>query len=315
MFNKNIFERIFEYFNNNQELFREEWFLSKSVYNDIYRDEHVFWRRVFYNYYRYQLVARDNYNTDLDYGSGWGFFCFCLSGFGVKNVIGIEVDKKCFELATRIKQDLFPEKEITFINSGILDIKNEVDVIFFDNVISHVKLPIEYLYKAYSVLRYSGSIYIIDSNNGLQQLVKLRNKKLWKRDEKGLITERANFLKDLGVKQQEIEKLSYLSRGLGKEDIAFLISDYNKNKDISLKYLQEREDNLPSQYLSPPITNERIINPLIYKKILLDLGFECIKIRSVSLNHVKLANILNKLKLGLYFLPSFLIVAEKRRVP
>jgi hypothetical protein len=96
---------------------------------------------------------------------------------------------------------------------------------------------------------------------------------------------------------------------LRDEDIKELIRSNNIEE-----YLEKREKNLPAQWINPPIIDERLINPITYKKILVDLGFECVKISVVSYSYLKISLFLNWLKIGIFISPTFILNGSKRRV-
>lgn len=310
-FNKSIFDKLFNYLLDWKDFFLDKF--GKTVYKDVFVNEKIFWKRVNHNYEIYSFIDRNDKNVWLDYGSGWGFFAFCLAGFGANKIIGIDIRKNEIKIANKIKKDIFPNKDISFIHRSVLDYKEKVDVVSFNNVLSHVKLPIEYIVKSYNLLNYSGVISICDNNNSLSLKVQIRNRKLWKNNEEKLTKIREKIFTNMGINSSKARYYAKFTNGLSKEDCIKLISS-SSSKDID-HYLQNRERIMPTQWIDPDFVDERIICPFIYKQILFDMGFECIKIKPICFNFPKIASLLNTFKIGFLLLPAFHMVAEKRRLP
>lgn len=309
--NKDILSNLFDYFSSRRDFFYKKF--GHTSYAHIFTDKQAFWKHIEHNYKIFLYINQEGKNVWLDYGCGWGFWPFCLIAFGVQKVIGIDIRVDEIEIANKIKLDVFPRADVSFIRSAVLDSKNSVDVITFFNVISHLKLPIDHILRAYHTLAYAGIISIYDSNNSFSVKVGIRNKLLWQARESGLIQLRENLFRERGVNITQANYYARLSAGLSKEDIDALILCKDPAKVTS--YLQRREKTLPPQYNDPPIVDERKINPLMYRNILLDMGFECIKMKATCRLAPTLEQLLNILKIGFVVLPSFHIVAEKRRLP
>jgi len=309
--NKDILNNLFDYFSSRSDFFCKKF--GHTSYANVFTDKKAFWKHVAHNYKIFLYINQEGKNTWLDYGCGWGFWPFCLIAFGVKKVIGVDIREDEIEIANTIKLEVFPQADVSFIRSALLDCENGVDVITFFNVISHLKLPIEHLLRAYHTLQYSGILSIYDSNNSFSVKVWIRNKLLWQKRESGLIKLREHLFRDKGVDITRANYYARLSAGLSKEDINALMLCKDQAK-IEL-YLQHREKTLPPQYNDPPIVDERKINPLMYKNTLLDMGFECIKMKATGRLAPLLVRLLHILRIGFFVLPSFHMVAEKRRLP
>ncbi|OGF68262.1 MAG: hypothetical protein A2Y62_02750 [Candidatus Fischerbacteria bacterium RBG_13_37_8] len=285
---------------------------KNTIYKELFSHETIFWQRVNFNYRILSSIKKSNKTIFLDYGCGWGFFIFCLAAFGAKKIIGIDIRKNEIEIAKKIKDAIFHDYDIQFYHRSTLDYQESIDVMFFNNVLSHVKLPVEYLMKAYSILNYQGVISIYDNNNGLSLLVHYRNKRLWNRNEHELTKQRENIFMKNRLTAEKAQNYALMTRGLSEEDCLALLNDTEENIET---YLITRENVMPTHWLDSDIVDERIINPIIYKHILSDMGFENIDLRSDSYNYPISSNILNKIGIGLFIYPAFHMTAEKRRLP
>lgn len=101
----------------------------------------------------------------MDYGSGFGFTVFFMAAFGAAKAIGIEIDQKRVSLASSIKDAYFQNLNIEFrCKDGLNNPGEQLDAVLFQNVLSHVKLPIKTLVEATEALCYSGRLVIEDNN-------------------------------------------------------------------------------------------------------------------------------------------------------
>ena len=150
---------------------------------------------------------------------------------------------------------------------------------------------------------------IYDANNGLSLLSYYKRQKLWRLNKIKYYEDRIKIFLSFGIDKIYAEYYSQHTRSLGKEDIFYLVKSNNIDE-----YIKDKKNSLPPQFIEPPIIDERSLNPIIYRRILLDMGFECVNLSVHSYNYPKLAKILTHLKIGFLIMPTFMIIGSKRRV-
>jgi 2-polyprenyl-3-methyl-5-hydroxy-6-metoxy-1,4-benzoquinol methylase len=295
-------------------LLMKETIGENTVYESVLTDYNTFLRRVEYtrHIFDYADSHHKEFHNILDYGCGWGYFVFVLSIFEEGNYWGIDIREQEVQLAEKIRQDVFKNKNINFIHSPALCIHQSYDVVYFNNVLSHVKIPLQQLFEATRALSYGGTLLIYDNNNGLSLFVRLRNKLLWKNDEKYLSKERLMLIEHEGINGPDAQSISVKTNGLDRHDLELLLRTSSRRE--ILEYVSHRSLTDPSQMFDPPIVNERVMNPRFYKKILGELGFEEVKYKASSYNHYFLCEHFNLFGLLIFLFPAFILRATRRKM-
>lgn len=227
----------------------------------------------------------------LDVGCGTGYTSIYFASAGAKEVVGVDSRLSKIE-AFKAFISFLPEDvrtRIKVVRSSITNIeyKDYFDIVFAQEAISHIvdEAIFERLFK---MLRTNGVLYITDGNNMLCKKYKNLIFEYWDRCENGPPGVIVGCHTDVGVAYKDIRKKliqKWFGDKLGKDEINILTNNTAYLYGDSLRetcelYIQNRV--FPMQkyiYGTCPIQPEhgyymeKIFNPYVLRKKLLDIGF------------------------------------------
>lgn len=154
----------------------------------------------------------------LEIGSGNGFTCVLFGLLGASEVHGIEVMPEAVRVAEQVKREVDARLPVFFQRGDAalpLSFPDaSFDALLLIEVISHVVAPSvsEFLREMVRVLRPGGVLYIQDGNNARSWKRRRENFEIWKRFEKGPITEGGETVHSHRIAKPYVEMRADIAR-------------------------------------------------------------------------------------------------------
>jgi ubiquinone/menaquinone biosynthesis C-methylase UbiE len=257
--------------------------IARDVHPDFIRYFSEYLERGNIDSYHRQIaayVAESGFHGSvLDFGCGFGLAGLCMRSLGVNDVTGADLVPGKYETAQKIA-DYVGCDRIRFVQSddNLAFEDASFDGLFIKDALSHFYEDSPFLAHAYRVLKPGGILMIVDDRNSLSPLSVRNTHQIWEVSESGSPEQ----TKKLGIpRNYTVQRFEFLQTHFAEIDPARLQEIAEKyrgytNEEIGnwLKGGALGEKRAPCVGPSG-IVQERLINPLVLKRQLQQLGFEC----------------------------------------
>lgn len=218
----------------------------------------------------------------IDLGCGFGVMTILFRLFGVKHVVGIDLDNEKVQVANKIIQEVGIDNVCIYqgdvLTSGLPS--ENFDVAIANEVISHIQDLNRFFEEIHRILKRGGRLYISDGSNALDLRGRFLRRRYWKSMEYGPVNPKMGLeipYKEMRkeiikkhfpqVREPELSLLAEITRGLWGKEIHEAVLAFLEGKPFKKSLDFPYRNPLTGEY------PEREFNPFTLKRDLERKGF------------------------------------------